>query len=135
MVRVTSAIFILALGRTDVGGPGFDRVVGVGIARRCPGRSYTEADRGGIHCSRVHEGRAVVSPLWGGPAERESPLRVRPAQTASSAPVTSAAASLARKRMARATDSGDTHPLRSAVGMARRFASVSIVLGRTALTV
>src|SRR6185295_1256288 len=48
-------------------------------------------------------------------------------QIARSVPVTSAAASLARKRIARATDSGATQPLRSDFGMARRFASVSIV--------
>src|SRR5207244_3205934 len=83
-----------------------------------------EALSGGGEVGRLRQHRS----LPGG-------LGRRAAQTMTSVPVTSAAAGEARNRIACATDSGFTHFDTSAPGMARRFASVSMVLGRTAFTV
>ena len=51
------------------------------------------------------------------------------------APLMSAAASEARKSNRRAMDSGWTHLVKSAAGLAARLAGVSITLGKTMLAV
>src|SRR5262245_29658373 len=61
-------------------------------------------------------------------------LQTRPL-TASNAPVTALAASLARKRMTSASSFGATHLAGSAAGMLARFAAVSMIEGSTAFTV